>query len=74
LNAKEQAVLDDINTAIGRALAAIPAETVLSFMTGAFVGLTVEFVRRRGHDVSKEIKIDGGRSRAITIHAPKENP
>jgi hypothetical protein len=72
MNEKEQAALDDINAAIGRALAVAPVVSVLSFVTGAFTGLAIELVRREGHDASKDITIDGGPSRDITIHAKKE--
>lgn len=48
-------------------------ESSLMLITGMFVGLTLEFAKRNGHETDKEIKIDGGlRSRDITIHAPKK--
>ena len=45
---------------------------VLTVITGCFVSLTVELVRRAGHDVTKPIKVDGSQQRDITIHPPKE--
>jgi cob(I)alamin adenosyltransferase len=64
--------IDKLGAAIELALAEAPVSDVLSILTGAFVGLTLELVRREGHDVSKEIRVDGGRQRDITIHTPKE--
>jgi hypothetical protein len=46
-------------------------DAALQLITGMFVGLTLEYMRRRGHEPSGDIKIDGGRQRDITIHAPK---
>lgn len=63
--------LEAITEAVGNALAEASVTEVLAVVTGVFVGLTVELVRRQGHDVSKEIKVDGGQQRDITIHAPK---
>lgn len=63
--------LENLATAISEALDEAPAADVLTVITGAFVGLTVEMVRRAGHDVSKPITVDGGEQRDITIHAPK---
>lgn len=64
--------MDNLEDAICRALEEAPASEVLSLLTGAFVGLTVELVRRQGHDVRKTIEVDGGHERNITIHALKE--
>lgn len=47
---------------------------MLTVITGAFVGLTVEMVKRAGHDISKPITVDGGKQRDITIHPPKPIP
>lgn len=68
----EHTAIGKLGAAIERALDDAPVADVLSVLTGAFVGLTVELVRRQGHDLSKEIKVDGGSNRDITIHAPKE--
>lgn len=43
----------------------------LSVLTGCFVSLTLEVMRRNGHTPDGSIKIDGGDNRDITIHAPK---
>lgn len=63
--------LDNLANAITNALDEAPAADVLTVIAGAFVGLTVEMVRRAGHDVSKAITVDGGKQRDITIHASK---
>lgn len=47
-------------------------EAALQLVTGMFVGLTLEYVRRRGADTNCDIKIDGCGQRDITIHAAKE--
>lgn len=65
--------LEKMSQAITQALKTCPASDVLSVLTGSFVGLTVELVRRSGNDVDKEIKIEGGDGRNITIHATKES-
>jgi hypothetical protein len=59
---------NDMGNAIERALNVCAVTDVLSLITGTFVGLTVELCRREGHDADKEIKIDGGKNRHITIH------
>ncbi|WP_244255654.1 hypothetical protein [Burkholderia vietnamiensis] len=66
-----RATIEALGEAIDRALDDAPVTDVLAFITGAFVGLTLELVRREGHDVDKEIRIDGVEQRDITIHAPK---
>lgn len=63
--------IENLGAAISRALDEAPVSDVLSILTGAFVALTVELVRRQGHDVSQKIEVDGGHERDITIHAPK---
>lgn len=40
----------------------------LSVVTGHFVGLYTEVIRRQGQDPAKQITIEGG-ARTITIHA-----
>lgn len=65
--------LEKLEAAIHLALSEESVSDVLSVLTGAFVGLTVELVRRQGHDMSNEIRVDGGQQRDITIHAPKES-
>ncbi|VWC53845.1 hypothetical protein BLA9940_02108 [Burkholderia aenigmatica] len=66
-----RAAIEALDEAIDRALDDAPVTDVLAFITGVFVGLTLELVRREGHDVDKEIRIDGVEQRDITIHAPK---
>ena len=74
IRVEKRGAIDKLGAAIELALDEAPASDVLSVLSGAFVGLTVELVRRQGHDVSKEIKVDGGRQRDVTIHAPKGQP
>ena len=69
--AEANAELDNLRSAISRALQVAPAQDVLALITGSFVGLTCELIRRQGLEVNKEIKIEGGDQRDITIHAPK---
>lgn len=57
--------------AIERAIGECPAYDVLSILASAFVGLTVELVRRQGEDTDKPITINGGAQRDLTIHPPK---
>lgn len=70
----ESSAIEKLGVAIELALEKAPASDVLSVLTGAFVGLTVELVRRKGHDMTLPIKVDGGPNRDITIHAPKDAP
>lgn len=44
-------------------------EAALQLITGMFVGLTLEYTRRRGEDASVELLIKGCGNRDITIHA-----
>ena len=48
------------------------AQTALCLVTGAFVGRTLELIRRQGHEPVGDVLIDGGECRDITIHAAKE--
>lgn len=48
------------------------AQTALCLVTGAFVSLTLELIRRQGHEPVGDVLIDGGESRDITIHAAKK--
>ena len=63
--------IERLSAAIERALDKAPVADVLSVLTGAFVGLTVELVRRSGQDALGQINVDGGPNRDITIHAVK---
>lgn len=47
------------------------ADQAIQLITGMFVGLAVEIVRRHGADASLDILIDGCGRRDITIHALK---
>ena len=46
----------------------------MSVLTGCFVSLTLEVLRRKGHVPDGDIKINGGDQRDITIHPPKVPP
>lgn len=48
------------------------AQTALCLVTGAFVSLILELIRRQGHEPVGDVLIDGGESRDITIHAAKK--
>ncbi|ABM33484.1 hypothetical protein QRO08_12705 [Paracidovorax citrulli] len=64
--------LSDLGDAIERALDECPVSDVLSILIGAFVGVTVEMVRRQGEDPTKAITIDGGIQRDVTISETKK--
>lgn len=65
--------LEKMSAAISKALDDCSVSDVLTVLTGCFVGLTVELVRRHQGEAAtnNEIKVDGGAERDITIHAPK---
>ena len=44
----------------------------LAMVTGMFVSLVSNLISASGEDATKEIQIDGGMSRDITIHAVKQ--
>ncbi len=48
-------------------------DQALQLITGMFVGLTIEYARRRGQDASVELLIKGCGNRDITIHAVSPN-
>ena len=43
----------------------------LQVATGAFVSLLVSYMEARGFETDKNIHVDGGKNRDITVHAPK---
>ena len=61
-----------LEDAIVDALAECPVSDVLSVLTGSFVGLAVELLRRKGYETDKEIRLVAGDQRSITISAPKK--
>lgn len=67
----KKSALEKLGDAIKTALREEATSDVLSMLTGAFVSLTVEVVRREGYDVNRDIKVDGRENRDVTIHAPK---
>lgn len=71
VRAEQDVAIENLGDAIRQALDVAPVADVLSVLTGAFVALTLELVRRQGHDMSQKIEINGVTERDITIHAPK---
>lgn len=63
--------IDKLGAAIEAAVRDAPTYDVLSVITGTFVSLTVELVRRQGHDVNLPITVNAGPNRDVTIHPPK---
>lgn len=63
--------VDGLRSAIDYALENASTSEVLAMLTGSFVGLTTEVVRRQGLDANGEIRIDGGARRDVTIHSLK---
>lgn len=53
------------------AMVQVSQKDALAIVTGSFVGLTLELLRRQGHTPDGDIRIDGGEQRDVTIHAPK---
>lgn len=62
----EQRYVDAITDIAKKDLAA-----ALQLATGTFVSLLLAVMDLYGHDTDKEIKVDGGENRDITVHAPK---
>lgn len=60
-----------LQSAVLQALDDNPVEDVLAVLLGNVVALALEVGQRQGHDMKKEIRINGGKCRDITIHAPK---
>lgn len=44
----------------------------LELATGTFVSLLIATMKLHGHDPDREIRVDGGENRDITVHAPKK--
>ncbi len=49
------------------------AEATLQLVTGMFVGVTLEYMRRRGHDVERDVVIECLGQRSITIHKTSQD-
>jgi ketosteroid isomerase-like protein len=65
------AAIDKLGAAIAEAVSTADVQDVLALLTGSFVALTLEMLRREGHDPKGDVLLDGGENRDITIHAPK---
>ena len=68
---RKLSALEDLGDAISDALDECPAADVLSVLISALVGLTVELVRRQGHDATMSITLAGGEQRDVIISAAK---
>jgi hypothetical protein len=65
------AAIDKLGAAIAEAVGNAEVQDVLALLTGSFVSLTLEMLRREGHEPKGAVLLDGGKNRDITIHAPK---
>lgn len=65
------AAIDKLGAAIAEAVSTADVQDVLALLTGSFVGLTLELLRREGHEPTGDILLDGGANRDITIHKAK---
>jgi ketosteroid isomerase-like protein len=65
------AAIDKLGAAIAEAVSSADVQDVLALLTGTFVALTLEMLRREGHDPKGDILLDGGENRDITIHKAK---
>jgi ketosteroid isomerase-like protein len=65
------AAIDKLGAAIAEAVSNADVQDVLALLTGTFVALTLEMLRREGHDPKGDILLDGGENRDITIHKAK---
>lgn len=63
---------DDFVEAFGLFIQEVPIADAMAVATGLFVSLVVSWVDLKGEDPRKEITINGGDQRDITIHATKE--
>ena len=68
---QEPTPLEKLGAAIEQALEDAPIADVLSVLKGAFISITLELVRRQGHDADQPLMVDGGPNRDVTIHPPK---
>jgi ketosteroid isomerase-like protein len=66
------AAIDKLGAAIAEAVSSADVQDVLALLTGTFVALTLEMLRREGHDPKGDILLDGGENRDITIHKAKD--
>ena len=62
---------DDFTDAFDALIKEMGPANALVVITGAFVSLTLAVVKNAGHSIGGDLKIDGGKQRDITIHAPK---
>jgi ketosteroid isomerase-like protein len=63
--------IERLGDAIATAVQTADIQDVLALLTGAFVSLTLEMLRREGHEPTGAIRLDGGENRDITIHESK---
>ena len=62
---------DDFTDAFDALIEELGPADALAVITGTFVHLTLAVVKHAGHSIDGDLKIDGGKQRDITIHAPK---
>lgn len=63
---------DDFTDAFDALIVEMGPADALAVITGTFVSLTLAVVKNAGHAVDGDLRIDGGKNRDITIHAPKD--
>jgi hypothetical protein len=63
--------IERLGDAIATAVQTADTQDVLALLTGSFVSLTLEMLRREGHEPTGAIFLDGGENRDITIHGQK---
>lgn len=66
----EDELLDQVSDLYVQLAQGDPA-LALQVATGAFVSLLVSYMEARGFETDKNIHVDGGANRDITVHAPK---
>lgn len=62
---------DDFKVAFDRLLHQVGVADAMQIATSIFVSLVVHYTEHKGYDSNKQITINGGNQRDITIHAPK---
>ncbi|CKH76238.1 hypothetical protein [Achromobacter xylosoxidans] len=66
----EDELLEQVSDLYGQLAERDPA-MALQVATGAFVSLLVSYMEARGFETDKNVHVDGGNNRDITVHAPK---
>ena len=66
------AAIDNFVEAFDRLIDEEGPAASMSLITGCFVSLVIQYMEHKGYSTDRDITIDGGENRDITIHAPKE--